>query len=326
MFRRHTHHTQPGRRPTRTTALAGLLLTGFALVAALTGCEPGASSDGASHGKPGVAGKRPAPEAYSDSDSGAGYAGPNVRSAPMSPSDWAPGAPSSPSMATTQTLRAETGDLKKAKEAALRINAEAGGSVQQQNEGDNVREVDPTKTVEKAKDYLGYVVLGLQIPVDTFDHAVSQLRALGEVTSANSQSTNVSQQAVDLDAELADVQGTITRLEQLRAQTNDPDVLVKVQNQLTAQHSRLLELQRQQQGLDKRVQTVSITVTLLGKKPADSGRNWVSAGLRSGWSDLVGAAQWLVTAISWLAVWLVPVVVGLVVLRLGWRLLRGRRA
>lgn len=316
MFWLHTARARAGRRRAQTAGPAALALAGFALVSALAGCQHGDSSAGAAHGRPGVSGKRPAPEVYAESAPEARYAGPNR----------APGAAPMPAMATAQALTVETGDLKKAEAGALRINAEAGGTVQQQNEGDDVRETDPTKTPEKSKDYTGYVTLGLQIPVDTFDRAVSQLRTLGEVTYANSQATNVSQQAVDLDAELADVRSTVARLEQLRAQTNDPDVLVKVQNQLTAQHSRLLELQRQQQGLDKRVQTVSMTVTLLGKKPAGSGGNWIAAGLRSGWSDLIGAAQWLVTAIAWLAVWLVPAVVVLVALRLGWRLLRGRRA
>ena len=322
MFRLHPNRTRSNRSPAQTALPAFFLLAVFALVPALAGCEHGGSINGPSHGKESSSGKRSAPEAYADAESseGAGVSGSRM-SAP-----WAPSAPASPSMATAQTLRVETGDLKKAKEDALRINAESGGSVQQQNEGDNVREADPTKTAEKAKGYNGYVVLGLQIPVDKFDQAVSRLRALGEVTSANSQSTNTSQQSTDLAAELADVQTTIARLEQLRAQTNDPDVLVKVQNQLTAQHSRLLELQRQQQGLDKRVQTVSLTLTLLGKNPAEPQRGWVSAGLHSGWSDLVATVKWVVTSVSWLVVWVAPVIAALIATRVGWRLLRRRRA
>ncbi|EFV14941.1 DUF4349 domain-containing protein [Segniliparus rugosus] len=330
MFRRNLNRTRPNRSSAKTVLPAFLLLAAFAVVPALAGCEHGGSINGPSHGKESQSGKRAAPEAYAEADSGPGYMDSGIPGVPLTPRgaspNWAPSAPSSPSMATTQTLRVETGDLKKAKEDALRIGAESGASVQQQNEGDNVREVDPTKTAEKAKDYSGYVALGLQIPVDTFDQAVSRLRALGEVTYANSQSTNTSQQSTDLAAEFADVQATIGRLEQLRAQTNDPDVLVKVQNQLTAQHSRLLELQRQQQGLDKRTQTVSLTLTLLGKKPAEPQRGWVSAGLHSGWSDLVATVRWVVTSISWLAVWAAPVVAALIAARLSWRLLRGRRA
>jgi hypothetical protein len=313
MTRPHTHRRQPRRR-----LPALLLLVGFALTSALTGCGhresdgPPPQNNTSAHEKQG---KRPAPEAFSDPETR--YGDMAEPGAPMPPVGAVrSGPPSAQSMATEQVLAVQTDDVQKAKSQALKISQDAGGATQEQKEQDATDKVP------------GWVQLTLTIPVDKVEDAVAKLRTLGDVKYFTSHSTNVSQQSNDVSADIALVQQTIARLQQIygqAVQSGKADDMVSAEKELIEQNDRLQQLKRQQQSLGGRVDTTTVGVVLLGKKPAQPEHGWVGAGLRSGWSDLVATAKWLVTAVSWLAVWLVPVAVLVVVARFGWRLARTKR-
>ncbi|ADG98711.1 hypothetical protein Srot_2261 [Segniliparus rotundus DSM 44985] len=322
MTRPHTHH-----RRSRRNLPSLLLLVGFALTSALTGCgghdgdEQKPPHNTGAHEKQG---KPQAPEAFSEP--GPEYAEPDTAyadmarpGAPLGASVGAvrSGPPSAQSMATEQVLAVQTDDVQKAKSQALKISHDAGGTTQEQKEQDATDKVP------------GWVQLTLKIPVDKVEDAVAKLRTLGDVKYFTSHSTNVSQQSTDVSADIALVQQTIARLQQIyaqAAQSGKADDMVSAEKELIEQNDRLQQLKRQQQGLGGKVETTTVGVVLLGKKSAPPEHGWVGSGLHSGWSDLVATVKWLVTAISWLAVWLVPLAVVVVVARFGWRLVRTKRA
>jgi hypothetical protein len=135
MTRPHTHHGQPHRR---LTAL--LLVVGFTLAPALTGCGHRDSDEQTPQHNTGAherQGKRQAPEAFSDS--GTGYSDSGTEYEDMAkPGATVPppvgmvrsGPPSAQSMATEQILAVQTEDAQKAKNQALKISHDAGGTTQ----------------------------------------------------------------------------------------------------------------------------------------------------------------------------------------------------
>jgi hypothetical protein len=287
---------------------------GLMIAPILAGCGHDDSSDTALHEKTSAqdqSEKRVAPQGYSDGPSDPALLGAAMVPAPRSDAQLAP---SPQAMATEQTLAVQTDDLTRAKNEAMKINKDAGGTVQEQKEQDATGKTP------------GWIQLTLNVPVDRVEDAVAKLRTLGEVKYFTSHSTNVTQQTTDVGADIQLVQQTIAKLQQIYAQAAKPDDMVSVEKELIEQNDRLQQLKRQQQGLGNRVETTAVGVVLIGKKLTPPQRNWVSAGLHGGWDDLVATLRWFVTAISWLVVWIVPVVVALVVVRFGWRLRRRKNA
>jgi Domain of unknown function (DUF4349) len=159
--------------------------------------------------------------------------------------------------------------------------------------------------------------LTLQVRSDAADSAMSDLRALGKVTAENSGSQDVTDEYVDLDSNLRNLQASETAILKLMDRATQIQDVLSLQRELTNVRGQIERIQGRKTYLERRTDMATITVALrlpspASTEPVQSGA-WdpVATALR-GWqaslSVLRGAADVLIVvlAFSW---WLIPFVV-----------------
>jgi hypothetical protein len=174
-----------------------------------------------------------------------------------------------------------------------------------------------------------------RVPAAKWDEAISTLRGIGtKVLSQQTNATDVTLQAVNLDARIANLEKTEAALQAIMARaTAIPDVIA-VESQLSRVEGQIEELKAQRNHLQNQVAMSTFTVTF--QLPAKT----VTTQATQDWTlgnqiDQAGAAlvrigQGLVTLCVWLVVVVVPLALAVLVLfGIAWMtrrvLRRGRR-
>ncbi|MCA1783477.1 MAG: DUF4349 domain-containing protein [Dermatophilaceae bacterium] len=293
--------------------LKQLIVIGAASAALLTGCSAGSSGDSDS-AMPGVA--------YSDA-----------------------GGEMSPEMADEAAARAADGDATTAQdvvsgdylvreaslgvkvdsieEAATRVRqiaVEAGGSVTQEQFGDGFYGPEGT-------DITRYGTMTISVPSEELDATMTELTALGEVRTRSSNSYDVQDEYVDVEARIATLDASITRMRALMDRTEDIKQIVELETALSARQADLDALQARLNSLDQRIATSPITIMLTTTDELGEPEGGIIGALKDAWNAFTTSAAVLITTIGALLPWLV--VGGLA----GWALItlirrigRGRRA
>lgn len=166
--------------------------------------------------------------------------------------------------------------------------------------------------------------LTLQVRSDTADATMSDLRALGKVTTESSGSQDVTEEYVDLDANLRNLQASETAIVGLMNKATRIEDVLSLQRELTNIRSQIERIQGRKRYLERRTDMATITLAL--RLPAaESAR----AGASGAWNPLAVAARGfqaslallrsvadaviVALAFSW---WLVPFAAGAVYLLL----------
>jgi Domain of unknown function (DUF4349)/PKD domain len=156
---------------------------------------------------------------------------------------------------------------------------------------------DITTTMDKitklAEDNQGYVVtsnkwkdnetilgtITIRVPVGEFDTAMSTLRGMAdEVTSENTTSQDVTEDYVDLNADLTNLEATEAQLLQIMTKADKVEDILAVQNQLTDIEGQIETTKGRMQYLEQTSATSLINISLSQSKlnvslTATSGRN-----------------------------------------------------
>jgi hypothetical protein len=168
--------------------------------------------------------------------------------------------------------------------------------------------------VEKVNDQDRMVAnLTLQVRSESADSAMSDLRALGKVTAETSGSQDVTDEYVDLDSNLRNLQASEAAILKLMDRATQIQDVLQLQRELTNVRGQIERIQGRKTYLERRTDMATITVALRLPTPASSqpvAGAWdpVATALR-GWqaslSVLRGAADVLIVALafSW---WLIP--------------------
>lgn len=201
------------------------------------------------------------------------------------------------------TLTIEAFDVGQALVDARQIAQQAGGYVSASN-----------SHTERVDDQDQMVVdVTLQVRSDSTDATLTALRALGTVTSESSSSQDVTEEYVDLDANLRNLRASETAILGLMDKATRIDDVLSLQRELTSVRGQIERLQGRQRYLERRSDMSTITLSLrppgTGQpRPAPTSFDPLGAAQR-GWQAsltvlrsvaevvLVGAA------FSW---WLVP--------------------
>lgn len=158
-----------------------------------------------------------------------------------------------------------------------------------------------------------------RVPAAKWDEAISTLRGIGtKVLSQQTNATDVTLQAVDLDARIANLEKTEAALQAIMARaTAIPDVIA-VETQLSRVEGQIEELKAQRNHLQNQVAMSALSVTF--QLPAKT----VTTQATQGWTlgnqiDQAGAAlvrigQGLATLCVWLVVVIVPLALAVLVL------------
>ena len=161
-----------------------------------------------------------------------------------------------------------------------------------------------------------YADLVVRVPADALTDVLADLEELGEVASVSVSRSDVTGQAVDLDARIAALQTSVARLQTLLDEAPTTEALLAAEGALSGRQEQLESLQSQRALLADQVELSTLRVHLQppGVAPPGGPDGFVDA-LGTGWNALVSAAGAAVVVFGVLLPWLlVAAVIGVVVL------------
>jgi Ca-activated chloride channel family protein len=222
----------------------------------------------------------------------------------------------------TGQMSLEVSDLNSAVSKAQAAVAGMGGYVAQSSRSGSDANASATATY--------------RIPVARWDDALAALRKLGtKVLSEQTDSSDVSSQAIDLDARLANLKTTEAALQGIMARASAiPDVLA-VEQQLSTTQGDIEQLtaERSHLGDQAAMSTVAVTFQLPSETvTTETSKGWeLGSQVDQAAAQLVRIGQGLATIGVWAVIVGLPVALALLILFLAWRLTRrllgrGRRA
>lgn len=169
--------------------------------------------------------------------------------------------------------------------------------------------------VEKVNDVDRTVAdLTIQVRSDTADSSLSSLRALGKVTSETSGSQDVTEEYVDLDSNLRNLQASEAALLKLLDKATRIEDILPVQRELSNIRGQIERLQGRKRFLERRADMATIALSLRLPAPESTrpviGGAWDPASVAArGWQASLTVLRTIaevvivVLAFSW---WLVP--------------------
>jgi hypothetical protein len=204
----------------------------------------------------------------------------------------------------TAQLSVEVQDMEAALAQARAIATRGGGYVSASD-----------THIEKVNDKDNMVAnLTLQVRSDAADSAMSDLRGLGKVTAESSGSQDVTDEYVDLDSNLRNLQASEAAILKLMDKATQIQDVLSLQRELTQVRGQIERIQGRKTYLERRTDMATITLAMRLPAPASTTSQtsgaWdpVATALR-GWQAslamLRGAADVVIVilAFSW---WLVP--------------------
>ncbi|MFC3397116.1 DUF4349 domain-containing protein [Microbacterium amylolyticum] len=155
----------------------------------------------------------------------------------------------------------------------------------------------------------------LRIPAESLDEVRSALGDIGSVTSTEISETDVTDQAIDLEARIDATRASVDRLTELMEQAGSVADLLAAEQALSERQGQLESYQRQLDGLENQVAMSTLHVDLTREREvASTDPAGFSDGLLSGWNGLIGFANGVVIAAGFVLPWVGAIgVAGLIV-------------
>ena len=161
--------------------------------------------------------------------------------------------------------------------------------------------------------------LVLRVPSRNFSALYDRSQATGTVVSTNTNTSDVTEQVVDLEARLENLRAQRQRLRNLYENASDTEAVLKVQERLSSTQSEIERLEARLQSLENRIALSTITVELA--EPADdpiATGAWYDVGVIDAFVDSIGGVvttlRAAVVALAYLAPYLlvfgVPLLLG----------------
>ena len=202
-------------------------------------------------------------------------------------------------------LSLEVGSLDTALTQSQAIVVGLGGSVDSSN--------------RSGTDEFATASITFRVPVAKWDQALSDLRKIGsKVLSEQTGSTDVTTQAVDLDARIRNLQATETALQSIMARASAIPDVIAVENQLSDTQGQIEQLTAQNKLLLDQAARSTLTVTFqLPNKTITTmaTQDWtLNNQVDQAGAALVRIGQGLATIAVWLVVVLLPLGLALLVL------------
>jgi Domain of unknown function (DUF4349)/Putative zinc-finger len=168
-------------------------------------------------------------------------------------------------------------------------------------------------TLDQSNDASASLNATLQVPSAELDATLSDLRALGRVSTESQGGEDVSDQHVDLAARLHNARESEERLlDILRTRTGKVSDVLAVEEQISQTRGEIEQMEAQLANLDKRVSYASIKLEMAEEYKAPTGanssvalrlRNAVVSGYRDAVDSLLALAVFLLSAGPMLLLW-----------------------
>jgi hypothetical protein len=196
-----------------------------------------------------------------------------------------PGTAAEKSIITSGTMTVEVAEVVTATSDLRQIVAEAQGQIDQDSEY-----VDPDDPQDRVAD------LTIRVPADSFSAVSERIESLGTVTSRSISRSDVTIQVVDVDARIAAIESSMTRLQALIDQATTTADLIEAENALTQRQAELDSLRAQRAYLADQVGMSTLTVSLRWAESDESSNQAIIVlvvGLVLG--VVIGLLAWLIT-------------------------------
>jgi hypothetical protein len=158
------------------------------------------------------------------------------------------------------------------------------------------------------------------VPTAAYETAIERLSALGTRTAIHQESSDVTEQIVDVDSRIASQRASLERMRALLAKATTIAEIVSVESELTRREADLESLLAKQKALSGQTElaTLSLVIAEPGKAPAEAKDDkGFLAGLAGGWNAFTATFVALATVLGALLPFLIALAVIAVPL---WRL------
>ncbi|WP_329002475.1 DUF4349 domain-containing protein [Kribbella sp. NBC_00709] len=191
----------------------------------------------------------------------------------------------------TGSLTVEGDDVAAMRQKAVTAVAGLDGQVASEDTGS-----DPDGKVTRAN-------LVLKVPTKSFEAAIQRLSDLGKRLQIHQESTDVTEQVVDVASRIESQRASLDRMRALMAKANTIGEIVSVESELTRRESDLEALLAKQKNLTLQTDlaTLTLTLTAKGKPPVETEPTQDKgflAGLKGGWNAFTAVFSALATAVG----------------------------
>jgi hypothetical protein len=286
-----------------SAAVAGAILTAAVL---LSGCSangdnPSTSSGAAAPEQAGTGAGATDGKAAPGKDAGAGsVAQPTVTRA----------------IIKTGSLTVETPEVEKNRQGAVDITTALQGQVASEDTGS-----ETDGRITRAS-------LVLKVPTASYETAIQRLSKLGTRTAIHQESSDVTEQVVDVDSRITSQRASLARMRTLLTKATTIGEIVTVETELTRREADLESLLAKQKALASQTELATLNLVLAepGKAPVEEKDNrGFLAGLRGGWDAFTATFFALATAIGALLPFLIAAaLIGIPLWKIRHRLRRGQ--
>ncbi|WP_405061272.1 DUF4349 domain-containing protein [Kribbella sp. NBC_01505] len=189
----------------------------------------------------------------------------------------------------TGSLTVEADDVNKRRQEAITVITGLKGQIASENTGD-----DPSGRVSTAN-------LVLKVPSTSYDTAVERLSGLGKRLQIHQESTDVTEQVVDVDSRIRTQRASLDRMRALLAKANTIGEIVSVESELTRREADLEALLAKQKNLALQTELATLNLTLTSKDTppvvTNPDRGFLG-GLKGGWHAFTATFSALATALG----------------------------
>jgi hypothetical protein len=197
----------------------------------------------------------------------------------------------------TGSLTVEVDDVSAKRQQAVTAIAGLDGQVASEDTGSN-----PDGDITQAN-------LVLKVPTKSYETAIQRLSDLGKRLQIHSESSDVTEQVVDVASRIESQRASLDRMRALMAKANTVGEIVSVESELTRRESDLESLLAKQKNLALQTDLATLTLTLTEKgtpppPPKDPDRGFL-AGLKGGWNAFTATFSAVATAVGALLPFLV---------------------
>jgi hypothetical protein len=152
--------------------------------------------------------------------------------------------------------------------------------------------------------------LVLKVPTKSFEDAIQRLSDLGKGLQVHQESTDVSEQVVDVASRIESQRASLDRMRALMSKANSIGDIVSVESELTRREADLESLLAKQKNLAQQTElaTLKLTLTETGKPPVQTDTHQDKgflAGLKGGWHAFTATFSAIATAVGALLPFLV---------------------
>ncbi|MEA3396131.1 MAG: DUF4349 domain-containing protein [Chloroflexota bacterium] len=158
---------------------------------------------------------------------------------------------------------------------------------------------------------LTQVEMSLRVPADRFNEAMVQLREMAtEVTRDSVSSDDVTEEYVDLESRLRALEIKATKLEELMDRAEDTEAVLQVYQELSATQQEIEHVKGRMRYLERSAAQATINVSLTPDELAQPVEiaGWRPQGtFKQAVEALIHTVQFLVEALIWILIYIVPV-------------------